>query len=123
MNLPSRKLCRNSKVRFKQATATNAILTIYHIEITSYNLPTPLTQSTLAVALKPAIASKQYGFEDKLSELVAQAALVVMPPNPRNFNVDNVRVVKIMGGDFSMSKVVNGMVFGREPEGMMSGHR
>ncbi|KAH9935107.1 TCP-1/cpn60 chaperonin family-domain-containing protein [Epithele typhae] len=48
-------------------------------------------------ALKPAIASKQYGFEDQLAGLVAEASLAVMPPNLKNFNVDNVRVVKIMG--------------------------
>lgn len=52
-----------------------------------------------------------------LSSLVAEAALVVMPKNPKNFNVDNVRVVKIMGGSLAGSKVVQGMVFGREPEG------
>ena len=40
-----------------------------------------------------------------------------MPPNPKNFNVDNVRVVKIMGGSLGGSTVVRGMVFGREPEG------
>lgn len=40
-----------------------------------------------------------------------------MPPNPKNFNVDNVRVVKIMGGSLAGSRVVRGMVFGREPEG------
>jgi T-complex protein 1 subunit theta len=52
-----------------------------------------------------------------LSSLVAEAALAVMPKNPKNFNVDNVRVVKIMGGSLAGSKVVQGMVFGREPEG------
>lgn len=41
-----------------------------------------------------------------------------MPPNPKNFNVDNVRVVKIMGGSLSGSRVVQGMVLGREPEGV-----
>jgi T-complex protein 1 subunit theta len=76
-----------------------------------------MTQSTLSSALKPAIASKQYGFEDQLASLVAEAALAIMPANPKNFNVDNVRVVKIMGGSLSGSKVVQGMVFGREPEG------
>ena len=86
-------------------------------ELSASSLPTPLTQSTLATALKPAIASKQYGFEDTLSALVAEAALTVMPPNPKNFNVDNVRVVKIMGGSLANSKVVRGMVFNREPEG------
>ncbi len=48
---------------------------------------------------------------------MAEAALSIMPPNPKNFNVDNVRVVKIMGGSLAASKVVQGMVFGREPEG------
>ena len=80
-------------------------------------LPSPLTHASLALALKPAIASKQYGYEDTLATLVAEAALVVMPNNPKHFNVDNVRVVKIMGGSLSGSRVVQGMVFGREPEG------
>lgn len=43
--------------------------------------------------------------------------LSVLPKNPANFNVDNVRVVKIMGGSLEQSRVVKGMVFGREPEG------
>jgi T-complex protein 1 subunit theta len=68
-------------------------------------------------AVIPAIASKQYGSEDLLAGLVAEAALSVMPENPKTFNVDNVRVVKIMGGSLAGSKVVQGMVFGREPEG------
>lgn len=82
-------------------------------------LPNPMTQASLSQAIKPAIASKQYGFEDTLSSLVAEASLLVMPPNPKMFNVDNVRVVKIMGGSLAASKVVQGMVFGREPEGAL----
>ena len=41
----------------------------------------------------------------------------MLPKNPSNFNVDNIRVVKIMGGSLDQSKVVKGMVFGREPDG------
>jgi len=37
--------------------------------------------------------------------------------NQHTFNVDSIRVVKIMGGNLDMSTVVSGMVFGREPEG------
>ncbi|KAL5504564.1 CCT8 [Sanghuangporus vaninii] len=85
--------------------------------LSTSSLPSPLTQTDLTAALKPAIASKQYGSEDILASLVAEAALIVMPPNPKNFNVDNVRVVKIMGGSLAGSKVVRGMVFNREPEG------
>ncbi|KAI1790404.1 T-complex protein 1 [Ganoderma leucocontextum] len=83
------------------------------------SLPSPLTKPSLAAALKPVIASKQYGYEDQLAGLVAEASLAVMPPNPKNFNVDNVRVVKIMGGNLAGSTVVRGMVFGREPEGLV----
>ncbi|TBU56278.1 T-complex protein 1 [Dichomitus squalens] len=87
--------------------------------LSTSSLPSPLTKASLAAALKPAIASKQYGYEDQLAGLVAEASLAVMPSNPKNFNVDNVRVVKIMGGNLSGSTVVRGMVFGREPEGIV----
>ncbi|KAJ7057806.1 chaperonin Cpn60/TCP-1 family [Mycena amicta] len=86
-------------------------------KLSTFSVPSPFTPTALAAALKPAIASKQYGVEDALSKLIAEAALAVMPTNPRNFNVDNVRVVKIMGGSLAGSRVVQGMVFGREPEG------
>jgi T-complex protein 1 subunit theta len=49
--------------------------------------------------------------------LVAEASLSIMPENPKEFNVDSVRVVKIMGGSVYDSKVIKGMMFGREPEG------
>ena len=51
--------------------------------------------------------------------MVAEAVLAVLPKNPANFNVDNIRVVKIMGGSLEQSKVVKGMVFGRQPDGTM----
>ncbi|KAL9527614.1 putative T-complex protein 1 subunit theta [Sphaerulina musiva] len=74
-------------------------------------------QEELAKALKTVIAAKQSGNEEFLADLVAEAVLAVLPKNPYNFNVDNVRVVKIMGGGLEQSRVVKGMVFGREPDG------
>ncbi|KAL9053141.1 MAG: hypothetical protein Q9162_004938 [Coniocarpon cinnabarinum] len=71
----------------------------------------------LSKALRTAIGSKQSGYEQLLATLVAEAFLAVAPKNPQNFNVDNIRVVKIMGGSLEQSRVVRGMVFGREPEG------
>lgn len=71
----------------------------------------------LAKAIRTVIASKQSGSEDFLAEMVTEAVLAVLPKNPINFNVDNIRVVKIMGGSLEQSKVVKGMVFGREPDG------
>jgi T-complex protein 1 subunit theta len=69
--------------------------------------------------IKAPISSKQYGYEDLLSELVVDAALNIMPKNPKDFNVDNIRVVKVMGSSIHESRVVKGMVFGREPEGIV----
>eukprot|EP00918_Siedleckia_nematoides_P006683 GHVU01014584.1.p1 GENE.GHVU01014584.1~~GHVU01014584.1.p1 ORF type:complete len:559 (+),score=71.71 GHVU01014584.1:32-1678(+) len=80
-------------------------------------LPSPLTKESLAIALRAPLASKQYGHEALLASLISEACLSVMPSDPSFFNVDNVRVVKILGSGLSSSKVVKGMVFGREPEG------
>lgn len=87
------------------------------LELSVKELKQPLNVETLAEAVKPAICSKQYGQEVRLARLVAEAAVIVMPNKSANFNVDNVRVVKIMGGSFAASSVVHGMVFNREPEG------
>ncbi|KAK0753228.1 chaperonin Cpn60/TCP-1 family [Schizothecium vesticola] len=75
------------------------------------------SQEELSKAIQTVIASKQHGNEEFLAELVAEAVLAVLPKNPVNFNVDNVRVVKIMGGSLDQSRVVKGMVFAKEPNG------
>jgi T-complex protein 1 subunit theta len=75
------------------------------------------SRAELAKAIRTVVASKQSGSEDFLAGMVAEAVLAVLPKNPVNFNVDNVRVVKIMGGSLEQSRVVKGMVFGREPDG------
>ncbi|KAI0535638.1 T-complex protein 1 subunit theta [Xylaria digitata] len=74
-------------------------------------------QEELSKAIRTVVASKQNGNEEILADLVAEAVLAVMPKNPVNFNVDNVRVVKIMGGSLEQSRVVKGMVFPKEPDG------
>ncbi|OCL03646.1 T-complex protein 1 [Glonium stellatum] len=75
------------------------------------------SQEELSKAIRTVVAAKQSGNEDILASMVAEAVLAVLPKNPVNFNVDNIRVVKIMGGSLEQSKVVRGMVFPREPEG------
>ena len=75
------------------------------------------SQSELSKAIRTVVASKQSGTEDLLASLVAEAVLAVLPKNPAGFNVDNVRVVKIMGGSLEQSRVIKGMVFGKEPDG------
>lgn len=76
-----------------------------------------MNETEVATALKASIASKQYGYEDLLAPLVAKACIEVCPPNPNNFNVDNVRVCKVTGGGIHNSTVVNGLVIKRDTEG------
>lgn len=78
-------------------------------------------QAELQKAIKTALASKQYGYEDLLAGLVAEACLNVMPSAPRkpSINVDNIRVCKIMGGNLTDSTVIKGMVIQRDAEGVI----
>jgi len=64
-------------------------------------------------AICSSVASKQYGNEFTLGRLIAQACITVMPEERIRFNVDAVRVCKILGSSLSQSQVVSGMVFKR----------
>lgn len=76
--------------------------------------------AAVADRIKGSLSSKQFGYEGLLAPLVAQACVDVAPANPANFNVDNVRVVKIHGGGLHDSYVVRGLVLKRGVEGRVS---
>lgn len=73
----------------------------------------------VAEAMKSSIMSKQYGHEDFLSDLISKACVGILPEQT-TFNVDNIRVCKILGSGLLKSEVVNGMVFKRFIEGDVS---
>lgn len=66
--------------------------------------------------IRTAIQSKQYGNEDFLADLVTKACVSILPEKT-TFNVDNVRVCKVLGSGLLSSTVVQGMVFKRQVEG------
>merc|ERR1719192_447587 len=74
------------------------------------------TKKMLVKGMYAAISSKQYGRQKELCNLVAEACLIAMPDNVYNFNVDNVRVQKILGGDIGQSHTVKGMVIQKQPK-------
>jgi T-complex protein 1 subunit theta len=74
----------------------------------------------LQKCVKTCISSKQLGFEAPLARLVAQACVQVMPPVINKFDVDNVRVTKVMGGNPESSFVIEGMAIARGPAGVVS---
>jgi T-complex protein 1 subunit theta len=73
-------------------------------------------------ALHTCIASKQYGLEDYLAGIITDACVDVLPKEKtRNpFNVDNVRVSKILGSGVQASRVVRGMLFLRSASGTVT---
>nr|ACJ54925.1 TCP-1/cpn60 chaperonin [Oryza sativa Japonica Group] len=71
----------------------------------------------VVLLMRSAVASKQFGQEDILCPLVADACMQVCPKNPANFNVDNVRVAKLLGGGLHNSSVVRGMVLKNDAVG------
>ncbi|KAJ2490389.1 T-complex protein 1 subunit theta [Coemansia sp. RSA 2050] len=67
-------------------------------------------------AVRTAVGAKQHGHAAALSALVADAVLAAMPRgDAARFNVDNVRVVKVLGGALAQSRVVHGMVLPAAP--------
>ncbi|XP_022687930.1 T-complex protein 1 subunit theta-like [Varroa jacobsoni] len=73
-------------------------------------------QAEVKKAIRAAIMSKQLGHEDFLVDLVAKACISILPEETA-FNVDNVRVCKILGSGITQSSVIQGMVFKRTVEG------
>jgi len=66
-------------------------------------------------AIRSAVMSKQFGNEDFISELVTKACISILPEQT-TFNVDNVRICKILGSGLLNSSVLQGMVFRRSVE-------
>jgi len=84
--------------------------------LTCYEVKNTKDEETVKKAMRTAVMSKQYGNEDFLSDLISKACISIMPEKT-TFNVDNVRVCKILGSGLHTSQVVQGMVFRRTAEG------
>lgn len=71
----------------------------------------------VSLAIKSAVSSHLYGYHEIIAPLIADACVKVCPKNPTQFNVENVRVAKILGMGVSDTVVVNGFVLTRGAEG------
>ena len=73
-------------------------------------------KTELTKMVKTTVASKQFGLEDFLSGLIAEACIHSMPESCTKFSVDNVRVQKILGGGITDSEVLHGIMIVRGSE-------
>lgn len=69
--------------------------------------------------IRSAVMSKQYGQEDLIAKVITEACISIHH-NKDVFNVDNVRVCKIVGAGISKIHLVQGMVFKRQIEGTVT---
>jgi len=85
-------------------------------DMSCYSIENLRDHTELQKCIKTPIASKQWGLESFISGLIAEASLYAMPNDVNKFNVDSVRVQKILGGTINDSKVVHGMIVTRGSE-------
>lgn len=78
-------------------------------------------KAQLKKGIKAVISTKQYGYEDFLSELVVNACLTTLPATSKKpkFSSDNVRISKLRGGSVLQSDLVKGMIVLRDAEGVV----
>jgi T-complex protein 1 subunit theta len=77
----------------------------------------PRNKAEVVPILENVIATKLYGYESFLAPMVFEACRYAMPEkNVKSFDVENVRVAKIMGPSINESTVVRGLVILRGSE-------
>merc|ERR1719436_1694374 len=84
--------------------------------ISCFEVKNTRDEESVKKAVRTAVMSKQYGNEDFLAGLITKACISILPDQTTTFNVDNVRVCKIIGSGLTASEVVQGMVFRRHAE-------
>jgi len=97
--------------------------TLEHLnELTCHTVDDVRDQKQVATAIRAVLDSKKFGYGDLLGELVSKACTLTIPPAPKvaTLNVDNVRIVKLIGGNIHDSMVVKGMLIRRPPSGVIS---
>jgi len=75
------------------------------------------SKEEISKAMRAVVGAKQYGYEDALVPLIAEACINALPKNPLKFNVDNVRVCKIPGASVSDSFLIHGFALQRDTKG------
>lgn len=74
----------------------------------------------MAKALLSTLTSKIPSFGDFFARLIARSCINSLPDNITKFDVDNIRIVQILGGSVSDSHLMSGMVIKRGVEGTIS---
>jgi len=108
MGLAVPEVVSGLKKAFQYAQEQLESLCVYSVDLEKLR-----DEEAVATAIKASIMSKQYGYEDFISQLVAKACVSTLPKDAIRFNVDDIRVCKILGSTLESSRIIPGMVFKR----------
>jgi len=108
MGLKPTEVAEGYEIALEKAMEVMETLSCYEVKNTK-------DEVAVKKAIKTAVMSKQYGNEDFITGLISKACMSILPEQT-TFNVDNVRVCKILGSGLFSSQVVQGMVFRRQAE-------
>jgi len=86
-------------------------------DLSVYSISDFSNESDITNALRGPIGAKQYGYEQSLTPLVVKACMQVLPKTRKHFDVDNIRVIKVVGGGIHDSFLVKGAVLKGDTEG------
>ncbi len=75
------------------------------------------SEEQVALGLRATISAKLPQYGDFFSKLIAKACINSLPDTTYKFDIDNVRVVQILGSSVSDSTFMSGMVVKRSVEG------
>jgi T-complex protein 1 subunit theta len=73
-------------------------------------------EDEVAMLLKPALTSKLPSYGDFLSKEVAKACIMSLPEVATRFDVDNIRIVQVMGSNITDSYTMRGFLVKRDAE-------
>lgn len=85
--------------------------------LTSIKVEDVRDEEQVSKALLASVASKVPNYASFMSKLVAKACIHSTPDNPSNFDIDNIRVVHILGSAIEDSTFLSGFLIKRSVEG------
>jgi len=86
----------------------------------SFRVSDPTKQDEVIKALRSSVGSKLQDYTDFIGKLVAESCITVLPTDHTKFDLEYVRVAKILGGSVFDSFVMHGLVITRNAEGSIT---
>ena len=101
---------------YEEATK-KAISLLNEDKLIGLKVEDPRNHEQVAKAIKASVASKIPNYADFFANLVTKACINSLPDVARNFDIDNIRVVHILGSSVEDSTFLSGFLVKRNAEG------